>query len=382
MTAGALVAPKEEHYVGAYQLFLDTQIAPVLAAGDLPIALAWAERQPATPGSRFSVERLIDKIFVKAWSHLDDKSIADAFASAALPRLKARYSLISLAGFGDESTHLKELLNSDHERRRLLGLALLSRISDDDDNAVMPVLSLFRAQDVPWLLTQLRAAALPAQTILARVIKFTFDPLDSAQFELVYEEAQRTTALEKEVGGFWRPIALSSPEAKALREQYLSHLEILQGASRREVETQQEFEVQTYVADQLDRFDTGDFDAWWRINHALAYQPNAAPHILQSDLRELPGWSTLDDATRTRIIATAPVYLESGDPRTSEWLGKGELRYELVSGYRALRLLKLEAPDAFQRLSPAVCRPVGRPLSFLGRVSARRNRKFSASSEG
>ena len=359
MTAGelfsTLVAPKREHYVGAYQLFLDTQIAPVLAAAELATALAWAARQPATVDSPFGVQRLIDKIFLKAWSNLDDKPIAGAFAAAALPRLKAFHSLISFGAFDDEGKRLKQLLDSDHERRRALALALLSRISDDDDNASALVLShIVRTLDVPWLLEQLRVAPPPAQPILARVIRLAFDPMDPAQFERVYEEAQRTSALEKEAGWLWRPIALGSPEAKAIKEQYLRHSEILQRASRREAETQPEFEVQTYVTEQLDRFDARDLNAWSRINHALARQPDGGPHIIQSDLRALPGWSGLDGATKARIIAGASAYLESGDPRTSEWLGKGQLHYEPISGYRALRLLKLELPDAFERLPPAV----------------------------
>ena len=68
----------------------------------------------------FSVERFIDKIFVKAWSHLGDKSMAEVneFALTAIPRLKARHSLISLVGFDNESERLKQLFNKDHQRRR------------------------------------------------------------------------------------------------------------------------------------------------------------------------------------------------------------------------------------------------------------------------
>lgn len=134
--------------------------------------------------SPFSVERLIDQILLKAWSQLDDRLISDGFALAALARLKARYSLISLAGFDDESKRLKELLNNDHDRRRLVVLALLSRLADDDDNAVTLVFgrgSLVRTSDVPWLLEQLRSAAPASQPMLARLIKFAFDPLEPVQ---------------------------------------------------------------------------------------------------------------------------------------------------------------------------------------------------------
>ena len=145
-----------------------------------------------------------------------------------------------------------------------------------------------------------------------------------------------------------------SPEATALTEQFSRHLEIQRLSNRSDAQTAKKFDVQAYVSQQLNLFAAGDFDAWWRINKALAYKPNAAPDTIQSDLRALPGWSVLDDATRVRIVATAPAYLESGDPRTSEWLGTGNLRYEPVSGYRALRLLKLETADVFERLPPEV----------------------------
>lgn len=180
----ALVAPKREEHIGTYQIFLSTRIVSALEATDLPIALAWAAHHPPMTNSPFSVERLIDQILLKAWSQLDDRLISDGFALAALARLKARYSLISLAGFDDESKRLKELLNNDHDRRRLVVLALLSRLADDDDNAVTLVFgrgSLVRTSDVPWLLEQLRSAAPASQPMLARLIKFAFDPLEPVQ---------------------------------------------------------------------------------------------------------------------------------------------------------------------------------------------------------
>ncbi len=194
----ALSAPKEENHIGSYQFFLSTQIMPALEAANLPIALEWAARHPATPDAAFRVERFIVMIFVKAWSHLGDKSIADAFALAAIPRLKARHSLISLVGFDNESERLKQLFNNDHERRRALALASLSRISDDDDSAVTLLFShLVRTPDVPWLLKELRSAAPANQSILARVIKFAFDPCDPTQFEINYEEEQRIDNLKR-----------------------------------------------------------------------------------------------------------------------------------------------------------------------------------------
>jgi hypothetical protein len=177
-----------------------------LEVEDLPIALRWVARYPASASSPLSIERLIDKIFAKAWIHLDDTSIAETFALAVLPRLRARHTLISLVGFDDESDRLKDLLNNDHARRHLLLLALLSVLPDDDGSATTLLLSrMVRTSDVPWLLDQLRSSAPATQPILAKMIKFVFDWTDPVQFEIVFEEARLTDALNKEIGGFGGP---------------------------------------------------------------------------------------------------------------------------------------------------------------------------------
>src|SRR5262249_23054856 len=42
--------------------------------------------------------------------------------------------------------------------------------------------------------------------------------------------------------------------------------------------------------------------------------------------------------------------LRSADPKTDNWLGTGELHDSIICGYRALLLLKSEAPDQFEAL--------------------------------
>lgn len=351
-----LTPPHQEHHFGTYQSFLSTAVVPALSTEDLPLALEWCERCPNAPGTALSIERLTDQIFWKAWEQIEVPYVTNPLAHAVLARLRTRYRLVLAGGFDEISDRLAKEFADNSDRRRLLLLALLPHLGDDiHEPIVLLQTCVVRTDDLEWLVLQLRTTTDRAiEAKLAILVGLVFNPLDSRQFGVIYEESARCPALAKEVEGSWNPVQLDSPTADSLRERYREHLAVEERARLLDAQMRPELDIEKLVNDELVRFGAGDFDAWWRINRLLSYGPNGGPHFIQGDLRRLPGWNALTEAAKQKVIDTAPIYLERGDPRTADWLGTNELHYQPLAGYSALHLLKEVAPEKFAALPVAV----------------------------
>ena len=92
--------------------------------------------------------------------------------------------------------------------------------------------------------------------------------------------------------------------------------------------------------------------AFWKLNVVMSSEPDSECYgnELEPDLTELPGWRYADEITRARIIEAARIYLLTGDPETSKWLGTNQNNRAALAGYRALHLLRTEDPGFLDKL--------------------------------
>src|SRR5690606_40851344 len=109
------------------------------------------------------------------------------------------------------------------------------------------------------------------------------------------------------------------------------------------------------VAAHMERFELGEMDAWWQL---VYYQLELEPHSthyhmkLEPDLTKFPGWITADDQMRSRMLKAAKKYIEEADPGTEKWLSLNMRHFPAEVGYKSLRLLQDEYPQALLTLTP------------------------------
>jgi len=355
-----LTPPKNENLIGSYAIFLSYIVPENLSTNDLPIALDWVAKQPQPTGMLSRFERLDEHILFMAWKNLANEEILEAFADAAIPRLRNYLSICPIPGFGVTKKAERPPL-SDVVRKKLI-ISLISRLGQGEDAAYViahPGPPLITSNDLYWMVGKLLGEKEERiKATWATLIRFYFDPNDQDHFEAVYSAKEKCRILAKNVHLHFGPIELNSVEANRMK----AHYEI---TKKNEEERKQREEERVRpirpspderLADCLNRFEQGDLEAWWQLCLSMTLEPTSKFYDkqLQSDLRTLPGWTNSDEATRGRIIEAAKEYVRQRDAAPSKWLGTNILHHPATAGYKALILLQKVDREFVDSLTPQI----------------------------
>lgn len=342
---------------GLYRTFLGEKIAPRLSANDIPVALAWAESQPEEHGRHFGkFEGLTYSILEEAAKHLADENIRNAFARALLARLRKHDFFKE-----DEARHLNEVFKSNPGLRFDVIKAMLPHFEDPRRDAVLMTrrsLKLVGPQDLSWLLEQLSATPnAESQDNLCHLVAYTFHPDDTNRISAVIE-ASRTCPVLTNVMHFWLvPVEIDSEQARKAREEMLEELRWQKEAELRQQPKVHVPPPSSRIVSLLDKFEGGDLDAWWHLNHWMEVDDNGGhpDKYYHRNILELPGWQKASEITRQRLVMAAYRYVQKRDANPGEWFTQKDILYHPANaGVRALLLLANQARSVFDELPPEI----------------------------
>ncbi len=351
-------APRES-YFGAYALFLTQTLPNSLTRETLPAALAWATRFVSQVGhtDEFKRKQLADAIFMAAWKQVLDPQITPLIATYVVTLMRGYHELF-VGHDRDEQVEFRQQFASDAEGRH----AILMAIARDPLDGMIAVSIAMRGvvvpDDLPWLHATSPAGATPLpvdEAVWCDFIRAVTNVFDEGHFALIYDSSARWPLLRAAYTGFLDGVPLDSVAAAEARR---THQMMKQLDERDASRPRPEPLPAGLVPDLLDRFEAGETAAWWRMNRALKFGPNgrAENNDFEYRLTALVGWREADDATRQRIITTAPGYLERANPTVDDWLGTTTFKFSDVAAYRALVLLRDLDPETYQDLPVALWR--------------------------
>jgi hypothetical protein len=106
----------------------------------------------------------------------------------------------------------------------------------------------------------------------------------------------------------------------------------------------------------LEKINSGDLDAWWRLNREMTLTPEGTHYrnVFELDLTKLPGWQEADNAGRRLIIDSAKKYVQEQKNVTYDWIGTNTYDRYALAGCRAFLLLLTESLDFLHDLPPEV----------------------------
>jgi predicted NACHT family NTPase len=300
--------PKKEFFFGAYSTFLGYELVQHLGSIDLPIALEWVEKQEPIKSLPYSLRTLIDNIMLKAWEHLEDPHVLEIFSKIVLLRLKSYEEIIT--SFTDSS--FGDTLISDYQKRHEIIKSIVSMINDSEKEShylVHNKTPLVINEDLPWLIECLQAEEIKEnQLVWAQLIFESFDREKYEQVDAIFTACSSSPILNQKFKNLFNPIKLDSPEAQKMKNDYLKRKKNLEKIQNQSIVKPPPSER---IAKLLDDFNTGELDAWWRLNLEMTLQPDSTHYgdELEPDLTNLYGWKTADTSTKENIVNAAKVYL-------------------------------------------------------------------------
>ncbi|MCH7536137.1 MAG: hypothetical protein IH948_10435, partial [Bacteroidetes bacterium] len=347
-----ITPPKRESTYGMYQVFLSNLFKENLEQipiKDLYIPLECAENQKSRHELPYVFRMLIEDILTFVWDNLEHEELIGPFTKALFSRLR-KYDEITRRG---EDSPYWDTLDYGLTKRKLVLNAILPLISNPEEEVIFLTafgMPLFVNDDLPWLVEKIRSEKSEIYCkSLAEIIRSAYNVENTEHLAILYSACEENIFLADSFEWLFNPIGLDSPEGKRLKDMYISKRE-------RQKKTLLEPPVEDRIAMCLDDFESGDLDAWWKLNQQLTLDYNSTYYgdDLNSDITSLPGWKISDSRTRSRILAAAKIYLLNQDPKNETWLGTNIFYRPAIAGYRALVLLQILDTDFIQTLDQSV----------------------------
>ncbi|WP_042379923.1 hypothetical protein [Streptacidiphilus melanogenes] len=192
---------------------------------------------------------------------------------------------------------------------------------------------LLDSTDFAWALERTQAASLEQDRtsieLYGQLSAWLFSPDDAEAVELAYDPDHPAWPHLKHL---YEPMALDSPLAQALREDYHARSPQVRPESGAFVAAQR---------DRLTRARAGDNDGFWQLLWALRADPySLQPGKLTPDVETWPGSAVLGPGF-TDFSDLALHYLATAHDHGEEWLGQSRIDYRAWAGYVALTHLHL-----------------------------------------
>jgi hypothetical protein len=345
----SLRPPKRRTLLGFYRMFLRTELLKELPDVELPAALRWAASLPREHAPTDALSELAQDILIRAWEHRGDPTVFTELVDLIRSYLRGGYDMLDYRQASDGVALV------DRDGRRGVITALVPDLAADTLTAVHVVFStprLLHADDVSWLIEELgQAHGSPLERGWARLIA-EMAGFDAPEADIM-QARESSQLLWQLTAARFDPVTLDSPRAEEERQNFRRWQEWQQ----RRVQTAEDApDMDARIAEDLDRVETGELDAFWHLNLDLSVEPGQTRYMptFQSDLTKLHGWQAAEEKVRERILAAAERYLGRGDPAPEGWFGQNKIADSAVAGYRALRLLTEHAPDRLAALGQDV----------------------------
>lgn len=347
--------PKRDNFFGAYNSFISFNLVKNLKICDLPVALRWVTKQAERHRLNHSIEKLVYSIMYKAWENLESNRIIEPFTHAVIARLKC-YDDFNYHSISEKFSLRDKVIKDDSKRRKVI-----KKIIDilPDTKKVIQLASshlnpFVLNKDVIWMIDQINISdSKEKQLILASLIEYNFDIHDFEQVNKILECCMQNIILAEQLKHFIEPIALGSPQAKALKERHEKYKSI---TDRDKNNPSLDPPPRVIIEKYLKECESGKIESWWLLNYEMTLKEDSRYYgdEREYDLTKLPGWEAADEKTKLRIITSAKEYVLKQDCKKGEWLGKNIFCRPAVAGYRALLLILKFEPEFINELTEKI----------------------------
>lgn len=344
-----LKPPKDRDLIGAYHMFLSSDLAKGITPENLVPTLQFASKL-SQPRHEMDTcfESLMDGILIKAWDNMDLPGVTDALAKFVVARLKHHNDLIRNRLKAGNHPFLY-----DEDKRRQLLKSILYVLADDSNSKVSDLFfshtPIVLSKDFYWFISWLdEDHGREIQKVIADLLFRLFNH-SREHFEAIYEAGGKHPAMEDKFKWLWEPMGLSTEQAKKLKARYEEEQEWEKLNDKPPLHPSPAERLMRAIEDCENR----DPSDWWRVTHELTLEPTSTDYTLhfESNVMKLPGWLSANEATRERIVRVAEKYVQSDTNISHEWLGTRQWSRQVVSQWSAVALLQKVRPEVIRNLS-------------------------------
>jgi hypothetical protein len=339
----AITPVKKENLLGAYTYFL-LQLPEKLKTEELPVALAWVAKNP---GERRTdkMQRLSDAILFRAWTLLDDDKVLDAYAEAALARMKKKLSICAVPRLSDKDISIPPL--PEIIRKKLIH-AIIGQMKPEEYYPGMFRITTPRIisfVDFEWIFADFEGEKVEKKRrIWVKLLYEVFEISIPAHTEKILN-AREFPEIAETFNNEIAPVRRDSEEAVKKRTQYAAEKEYWEKEKQRE-QAEKEIivppPVHVRIKSALESFEKGNEDIFWVICRELTRGDSDRYYgdEINPDITGLPGWRLCDESARKRIMAAAGQFVMQRSDLRERWFCTDQIDLFSLAGYKAFMLLE------------------------------------------
>ena len=335
-----ILTPARGDVTSVYHLFVRSGVPGGLSADNIDAALRWALAQSLQRDSMWRPHaELLDEIIWKAWESLDVRpDLVDVFADVALNRSKLHDHLVE----GDLKQRFQQSISERVDRRRHVFSSMTRKLEPEEPHWAYFLLGNTRfvlKDDLGWVLQQSMVATDSAsKRLFAQIALRLVDQSSREDLDLLTAIGSNDSLVTEILAPALTAIDFKSPDVDWIKEAYERQLKARAPAPLVPPERLASFCEKT-ISENPD---------WWFSVVVELYRddPDAESVMVGGKaLSETPGWIRSGPHIRRRVLQAAKHYILTGDPRTSEWLGTGQVQWAAYYGHEAFRLaLREDSP--------------------------------------
>ncbi|NJO75496.1 MAG: hypothetical protein HC833_18050 [Leptolyngbyaceae cyanobacterium RM1_406_9] len=241
----------------------------------------------------------------------------------------------------------------DDRKRYLLLETLVARLPDSENDPLWLTEIIIPNKDFLWLIECLnKSESERIQRIWSRLIWRSFNRhrYQLEQVEAVLVACENNSTLKAQFITDIEPIELVSLEAQKAKAEYL---EKQRWNDRNRHNVPLTPSPKERVLQALEQFESGDCVWWISLCFEMTLEPNSTHYgePFESSLTSFPGWIEVENTIKERILRSAKLYLEQGNPENEAWIGTNTFYHSAMAGYQALRLLLEKSPNSVSTIS-------------------------------
>lgn len=354
-----LPSPTSPHFERRYQWVCSSAHSLArLSAADLPFALDWLRGAADHRDDLDDIGEAAREIVRLSLENIRTPPVLECLADLVLACVRNHNNFFEPLREGRGVLGKEPApLEMPADTRRRLTAAVIERATADDTAWNLTILlegknPLLTTDDAQWALDQLEAAVYDYQRkmwmeIACELLVYGWH----SDLALVFSACAKHPELRTHFGWALDAVELGSEREKMMRNRHEPR------SMRRSQPTMEQPASLPHqeISKHLNAFESGDTTSFLHLSDALALSDDGRTRQPASvfDITPLAGWHGADSETKHRILTVAGSYLKQCVPIYEDYSRRNDDDY-INSGYRALHLLKKEAPEVFAALPEEV----------------------------
>lgn len=356
-----LTPPRRRNLLGAYRMFIRREL-PDRVGPHLGAAIEWLAAMSSD--ELRSHEDLVETLAVEMWRHADDPEIRAGLARLILKVLRG--SAGDLDHLIPRTGLVAQFRPSDDARQSVLLEVLRAAEPSDVDSILVSHPRLAAQDDFAFLVRHALLAGGDASAALVQLAGDLFSPMRVDHSDIACQVPRQHPLYRDHFAHWFEAVAVDSAEADEGRDRLAARAKRLEQLTDLEEGVSAE-ELRGRVIGELELFEAGDIDAWWRCCHHLTLAVGDTVYRsdleAEPDLTQLPGWSAVAAHDADRFFGAARRYLEVGEPNVEEWWLTDSIWRPALAGYKSLVLMLRNGmdvatlpPEALNKWIPVIFR--------------------------